>query len=548
MPGNRRVFVSHAHADNDRCVPLLAAMDAWSVDYWFDTQELNPGQQLTDRIQQALTERDIFIRVCTPAAMQSYWMGQEVLAYRGLQEQDRGRGTMRQIVYLILDQGYVREPTADSDIVIDAATRPQSVWMGELRKALDVAKIARSMNRRAFLGLSVAGVATVASVGTAAAVLVRGSGLRSAAAGVVPTAHQPTATPLAGQQRLLWSFTDSGSQPSLALGTSALYANTGDGLYALDLRTGNRLWFNASIQTITTDNRPLLVGDTLYCVGSSGLSPAFSAVKASDGSPVWSAQFSPLLPSTPVADDTALYVYSDDGLVTAFERSTGTQRWQTKIATSPLSPFGLAVSSGFVFGVSDDQNLYALRASDGSVANKVNTNAHSASQPIATSDMVYFLAGDGNVYALNAADQSLRWKTSTGLDFVEIAGAPVLADGTLYVCTGNGNVVSLDAASGTLHWSVPQRYAPNDSGNFQVANTPALDANALYVPVQRSNFTTNVTYSFLLAVSRSDGHELWRFGVPTVGYGNFASPVVGNGAVYFGGVEHTIYAVSTTGA
>src|SRR5690348_7925795 len=82
MPGNNRVFISHSHDDNARCAPLLAAMDAWGVDYWFDTEGgLSAGQHLTERVQRAMAERDVFLRVCTGATQQSFWMNLETNAF-----------------------------------------------------------------------------------------------------------------------------------------------------------------------------------------------------------------------------------------------------------------------------------------------------------------------------------------------------------------------------------------------------------------------------------------------------------------------------------
>ncbi len=33
MPGNGKVFVSHEYKDNSLCIPLIAALDAWEIDY-----------------------------------------------------------------------------------------------------------------------------------------------------------------------------------------------------------------------------------------------------------------------------------------------------------------------------------------------------------------------------------------------------------------------------------------------------------------------------------------------------------------------------------
>ena len=126
MAGNGRVFISHVHEDNARVAPLLAALDAWGVDYWFDTQQLGAGQHISERVQQALAQRDIFVLICTPATNASLWTSLELQAFRGLLERDRqsGRGEQRRVVYLILDPAYERQPVGQHDIVVDASQAP----------------------------------------------------------------------------------------------------------------------------------------------------------------------------------------------------------------------------------------------------------------------------------------------------------------------------------------------------------------------------------------------------------------------------------------
>lgn len=140
MRGNGRVFISHAHDDNARCAPLLAALDAWNVDYWFDTQQLGPGDDLSQGIQHAIAERDIFIRICTPAAKRSYWMKLETGAFRGLQARAHRTGDdTRVLINLILDASYEPEPFDYAHIFVDATNKAQRAWLDELRRALGIA-------------------------------------------------------------------------------------------------------------------------------------------------------------------------------------------------------------------------------------------------------------------------------------------------------------------------------------------------------------------------------------------------------------------------
>ena len=138
MRGNGKVFISHAHDDNARCAPLLSALDAWGVDYWFDTRRLGAGDDLSAAIQRAIVERDIFIRICTPAAQQSYWVRLETGAFRGLQARRHreGRDGSLTLINIILDARDEPEPFDYAHLFIDATNRPEAEWLAELRRAL----------------------------------------------------------------------------------------------------------------------------------------------------------------------------------------------------------------------------------------------------------------------------------------------------------------------------------------------------------------------------------------------------------------------------
>lgn len=136
--GNGKVFISHAHQDNARCMAMLHAMDAWKVDYWFDTESMRAGDPLSRRIQAAIADHDIFIRVCTRASQQSYWVELETDSFRGMQAQDYHAGDYdkRTLINLILDGNYIRGPFDHAAVFIDAVGKSDEEWMDELRRAL----------------------------------------------------------------------------------------------------------------------------------------------------------------------------------------------------------------------------------------------------------------------------------------------------------------------------------------------------------------------------------------------------------------------------
>lgn len=140
MIGNGKLFISHAHEDNERCEPLLHVFNTWRIDYWFDKQRMRAGQGISSKIQQALEERDVLLRVCTASAQRSYWVGLETDAFRGLMAEDHRRGLIdkRALLNLILDKSYKRQPFDLATVYIDAMGQPESAWLRDLRWALDL--------------------------------------------------------------------------------------------------------------------------------------------------------------------------------------------------------------------------------------------------------------------------------------------------------------------------------------------------------------------------------------------------------------------------
>lgn len=87
----RDTFVSHAHADNDLCDRYVDALRARGVDIWYDRNNAQAGHFLDREIEQQLEQRSAFVLLMTQQALDSFWVQQELGAYRGLMGRDRSR-------------------------------------------------------------------------------------------------------------------------------------------------------------------------------------------------------------------------------------------------------------------------------------------------------------------------------------------------------------------------------------------------------------------------------------------------------------------------
>ena len=369
MPGNGRIFVSHVHEDNARAQPLLAALDAWNVDYWFDTQQLDAGNSISERVQQALAECDIFLLIATAATNRSLWTGLELQAFRGLMEQDRQAGARAASDHLSRAGSRLSAAaTATWRDVVDATGDPR-LWLKQLRAALGIKPPTRALSRRAVLmagGVAVVALALTATAGGFA--LVAGANKRPAP--VIPSVHQPTPTPLESASRLRWFFTVDTSPSAFGVSGSALYVGGLDGFYALDAATGAIKWHTVQLNPYSSVPASILpiTGDVIYVPTGSLGAATYSAVNVADGTIRWNA---PLGADTadlspPCVTPTAIYVNANnlnDGRVYALRSSDGALLWQTKIAEQNSDALSTPTSVGNLIVVgSDDGALYGLDA------------------------------------------------------------------------------------------------------------------------------------------------------------------------------------------
>lgn len=538
MAGNGKVFISHSHDDNARCAPLLAALDAWGVDYFFDTQGLGAGQQLNERIQQEINSRDIFLRICTAAVQRSYWMSLEVNAFRGLQAAERKRGRGRRVlINLILDGDYSREPFDNATLFIDGASRPRAVWLGELGRALGVSAPTQSrFSRRTALAYGAAGVVTVSALTAAGTLYLDYNGRTSIA----------NATPKYEPGEVIWQINHASQKkdvpPSPGVGPDGrMYVSNGFTLTAFDpahLSGGapRQLWQ----QTFNTQNvftTPVVYGDTLYFSSDATL----YALKSSGGAMIWKA-------ALPQSDDgniatsallvgDLIYIVTDSGNLYAFGAKDGSGVWNVTIEP-PLSAFattqsGPAADDSAVYIGSTDHSFSAFDAHTGAPRWQVLTRGAIISSPVVDSGVVYFGSGDNYVYALHTHDGSVKWKYMTGDD---VQSTPAVADGVVYIASNDGFLYTLDAESGKPYWRAPiGDYDPTTntvSNGGQVTCQPAVSGDAVAV-IDRNNWVVRSYY-------RHDGTQRWTH--PSADQIQNADPVADNGLILFGSGDQTLYA------
>ncbi len=135
---------------------------------------------------------------------------------------------------------------------------------------------------------------------------------------------------------------------------------------------------------------------------------------------------------------------------------------------------------------------------------KFPTGDRVMSSPVFKDNVIYFGGDDRNVYAVDAATGRQIWKRATN---GPVPATPAIADGTLYVGSYDGKFYAFNAQTGALKW----KFATEGERRFEAKGLHGW---------QPKNQTIADPFDVFLS-----------------------SPLVANGAVYFGSGDGNLYAL-----
>ncbi|MFA7390360.1 MAG: PQQ-binding-like beta-propeller repeat protein [Proteiniphilum sp.] len=193
------------------------------------------------------------------------------------------------------------------------------------------------------------------------------------------------------------------------------------------------------------------------------------------------------------------------------------------------------VDDSTVYIGSNDSCLYALDKFHGGLKWKFRTEGQIKSRPLLLNGYVIFNSTDGLVYSISTRNAEIQWQFRTGgekeLDLWDYyLSSPALSGDKLFVGSGDGNVYALDSNSGRLAWKF-------ETGGI-VHATPIIHNKKVYV----GSFD-----GYFYALNSDNGELVWKF--RTVGDTYFPKGEIQKGAtihhnaVIFGSRDYNIYAL-----
>ncbi|HEX8550405.1 MAG TPA: PQQ-binding-like beta-propeller repeat protein [Abditibacteriaceae bacterium] len=286
-----------------------------------------------------------------------------------------------------------------------------------------------------------------------------------------------------------------------------VYFSTGRAIHCIDAASGTQLW-KTSLTAYARAPISLLEGndggDLVLVTTTSG---TINAMRASDGTVVWTAETrAPVAGIAPVpvrlaagprllqATSTGhLYAFGLDGTkVEDFDVRIG------RTGATPTSTPSISRDGRTAFIAAQDKSLYAVSLEDGSVSWQSNLRATAYQSPVPVGDSVIAQVNN-ELVAVFEADGQPKWRTDLKTPLLPpIAVREVNGKQVIFAGTARGQFFAVNAEDGETLWKTEVE-AP-------LTGTPLALPNAVLVGTRNG---------MLVALSPTDGKILWRYRLHT---------------------------------
>jgi len=175
---------------------------------------------------------------------------------------------------------------------------------------------------------------------------------------------------------------------------------------------------------------------------------------------------------------------------------------------------------------------------------KFPTGDRVVSSPVLSNGTIYFGGDDGSIYAVDAESGRQLWKHATG---GPVPSTPDVVDGTVYALSYDGKLYALDARTGAVRW----KFASGGERRFEAKGIHGLQPKTQTIADPFDIFLSSPVVAQgavyfgsgdgnLYAVDSASGELRWKFQTGDVVH---ASPAYAGGVLYFGSWDSYFYAV-----
>ena len=248
----------------------------------------------------------------------------------------------------------------------------------------------------------------------------------------------------------------------------------------------------------------------------------------------------------PAFADGVVYAADRHGVVKALSIDDGREIWSVNLAAkdgwfstrAALLSGGVTVSGGKVYIGTEQAQVYALNASDGSVAWKTSVVGEALSRPVVSDGLVLVHTSNGMLQGLDQSSGAVKWSVNLDMPALSLRGesAPAVAFGGAIVGGDNGRVSAVVLNQGQLIW---QQRISQVSGATEidrlndVDTTPVIVNGVVYALAYNGNLT---------ALDLRSGQILWKREI-----GGVKDLIVDAGRIYLVDQDDRVIALNADG-
>jgi outer membrane protein assembly factor BamB len=165
------------------------------------------------------------------------------------------------------------------------------------------------------------------------------------------------------------------------------------------------------------------------------------------------------LAAAPIVADGRVFTIDTRATVRAFDAQTGAAVWSSQFGTekgndAALFGGGIAYSNGRIYATNGLGFVAALDATNGGVAWQVRPGGPLRGSPTVAHGAVYVMSQDNQLYSLKAEDGSTNWSQAASLEIAGIFGvaSPAYAQGTIVAGFSSGELNAYRYENGRPVW------------------------------------------------------------------------------------------------
>lgn len=187
------------------------------------------------------------------------------------------------------------------------------------------------------------------------------------------------------------------------------------------------------------------------------------------------------LAASPVISDGKLYAMDTAARVHAFDAATGRALWSVQFGdggknASSLFGGGISVDGAMLYATNGLGDIGALNVADGAVVWKKRPGGPLRGAPTVALGNVYVMSQDNQLFALKAADGNVEWTEAAAVQLAGVfgVGAPAVAQGTVVAGFSSGDLNAYRYENGRTVW---QDALARTSINTSVGTLSDIDAD-----------------------------------------------------------------------